>query len=411
VIAFRILFFSHYFLPHVGAATWSTYYLSLSLSRRGHKIDLIVPNTQYALSVDDRTAKVLEKEIPIKLHRTPILRIPGKLAPFLSAFFLFFEGLRVGRGADVIVCQFHPHHFVFVAALLVSKIFRVPVVARANDIHREMGRKNLGFMERLINVANTFSEYFVKYAQAFLVVDSEGMEILLSRLGKSASNCYIGLSRNGVALSTFKDAPNKEEARKLLGIDTGDKILLFVGRFSGEEYGIEVLLEAMPNILTRVPNSILILVGDKMTLHQQKLVNSLKISKNIRVYDPQRHKQIIKFVVAADLCIGPLMPTLAIPQKVLEYAACGKPVVTGTGSVSVDLNPTFNFLVVPPEPEALSEAFSRVLKDGDYAKLLGSNAKKTVSRFSWERVARDLEGVISQAVKHYNGKSRGSKQR
>jgi glycosyltransferase involved in cell wall biosynthesis len=399
VTAFRILFFSHYFLPHVGGATWSTYYLSLSLSRRGHEIDLIVPNTQYALSVDDRTAKVLEKEIPIKLYRTPILRIPGKLAPFLSAFFLFFKGLRVGRSADVIVCQFHPHHFVFVAALLVAKIFRVPVVARANDIHREMGTKNLGFMERLINVANTFSEYFVKYAQAFLVVDSEGMEILLSRLGKSASNCYIGLSHNGVAQSVLKDAPSKEEARKLLGIETGEKVLLFVGRFSGEEYGIEALLKAMPNILTRVPNSVLILVGDKMTLHQQKLVNSLRISKNIRAYGPQRHKQIIKFVVAADLCIGPLMPTLAIPQKVLEYMACGKPVVTGIKSVSKDLNPSLNLLVVPPEPKSVAEAIVNVLQNEEYARMLGSNGKRSVGKFTWDNIGAELERLLLKILR------------
>ncbi len=320
--------------------------------------------------------------------------MPRKLALFLSTFFLFFKGLRVGRGADVIVCQFHPHHFVFIVALLVGGIFKVPVVARANDIYREMGRKNLGFVNRLIKVVNAFNEHFVKYAKAFLVVNSESKEILVSRLGKNASNCHIGLSYNGVALSKFKDAPNKEEARKSLSIEPEEKVLLFVGRFSGEEYGIEVLLKAMPTILTKVLSSILILVGDKMTSNQQRLVNSLKISKNIRVYRPRPHEEVVKFIGAADLCIGPLMPTLAIPQKVLEYMVCGKPVVTGTKSVSKDLNPNFNFLVVPPEPKSLAEAILKVLGDEDYGRRLGSNAKTFVKKFSWDKVVFDLERQI-----------------
>lgn len=392
----RILYFSYYFLPHVGAATWSTYYLSSGLSLRGHKISLIVPNVQYALSINDSTAKILEKENPVTLHRTPILRMPRNLAPFLSAFFLFFKGLRVGRGADVIICQFHPHHFVFVTGLLIGRIFRIPVVVTACDIYREMGRKNLGFMDKLIKVANVFNEHFVKYAKAFLVVNSENKEILESRLGNKATSCHIGLSHNGFNLSMFKDAPNKEETKKSLGIEPEKKVLLFVGRFSGEEYGIEVLLKAMPNILTKVPNSILMLVGDKMTSNQQELVNSLGISKNIRVYGPMPNKEVVKFIVSADVCVGPLMPTLATPMKVLEYMACGKPMVTGIKSVSKDMNPNINFLVVPPEPKSVTEAIVKVLQDKEYARKLGLNGERFVSKFNWDNIAYDLERVLVQ---------------
>lgn len=396
--AFKILFFSYYFLPNVGGGSWSTYYLSLSLSRQGHKINLIVPNVQYALSIDDRIAKILEKKIHVTLHRTPILSIPRKLAPLLSTFFLFFKGLSVGRDSDIIVCQFHPHHFVFVVGLLVGRIFRIPVVARADDIYREMGRRNLGFMDRLIKVVNVFNEHFVKYAKAFLVVNSENKEILVSRLGKNASNCHIGLSYNGVNLSMFKDAPNKEQARKSLGIELRKKVLLFVGRFSGEEYGIEVLLKAMPNILTKVPNSILILVGDEMTSNQQELVNSLGISKHIKIYGPVPNKEVVKFIVAADVCIGPLMPTSTIPLKVLEYMACGKPVVTGIKSISEDLNPNFNFLVVPPEPKSVAEAMIKVLQNEEYARRLGSNARNLVKKFDWDRISKNLEKILISLV-------------
>ncbi len=379
----------------MGAATWSTYYLSRSLLQRGHYINLIVPNVQYALSVKDRTAKILEKKLPVALHRTPILKIPKNLAPFLSPFFLFFKGLRVGRDSDIIFCQFHPHHFVFVTALLIGKIFGIPVVARANDVYRKMDK---GFRYKwLIKIINVFNEYFIKYAEAFLVICSENKDILLSRLGKNASNCHISLSYNGVNQSMFNEYSNQEEAKKILNI-TQEKVILFIGRYSGSEYGIDVLLEALPFILLKHPKTLLILVGDEMISHQKELVNSLGISKNIRVYGSRPHKEIVKFIVAADICIGPLTPTLAIPQKILEYMACGKPVVTGIKSVSRDLNPNVNFLVVSPEPIFVAESIIKILENEEYSKILSSNGKTIAKRFTWEKIGAELERLLLKTL-------------
>jgi glycosyltransferase involved in cell wall biosynthesis len=397
----RVLFFSYYFLPHVGAGTWSTYYLASNLSQLGHKCIIVVPNVQYALSVDRTSSATLEKKLHVTLHRTPIFGMPRKLGPFLSALFLFFTGLRVGRDADVILCQFHPHHFVFVMALFIGKIFQVPVVARANDIYREMGMKKLGVVNWSIKIVNAFNELFVKYADTFLVVNSESKEMLMSRLGKKASSFNICLNRNGVNLSEFDAAPGKKEAKKLLGIKFEERVVLFVGRYSGKEYGIDLLLKAMPNILRDVPNSIVILVGDEMTSHQKELVNSLKIRKNIRVYGPQPRKQIVKFIAAADLCIGPLRPTFATPQKILEYMACGKPIVSGLRSISKDLSPISSMVEVPPEAEAISKAVTKLLKNSDYAEMLGSKARNIVNKFCWKEVANDLEKVLLGAVRSH----------
>lgn len=406
MIYIRILFLSYYFLPRVNAATWSTYYLCLSLSKKGHKINLIVPNIQYTISIDDREASILEKQIPVTLHRTPLFRMPQKLAYLISPFFLFLKGLRLGKSADVIICQFHPQHFVFVTATTIGKIFQIPVVARANDIYRYMGVERTGFKACMTKIVNTFNESFIKYVNVFLVVCSENKEILLSRLKMDTTNLSIGLSYNGVSLSEFKNVPSKEDARDLLNIDTDKKVITFIGRFSGKEYGIEVLLKALPFILKKEPKTLLIMVGDQLTSHQQRLINTLNIYKNVKIYGAMPHKQIIKFVMAADVCIGPLKPTMAIPQKILEYMICGKPVVTGIKSISKDLNPNSNFLVVPPEPKSVAEAIMKVLQNECYANRLGSYGKRSVGKFTWEKIGADLERIVIQTLKNSRARKR-----
>jgi glycosyltransferase involved in cell wall biosynthesis len=114
-----------------------------------------------------------------------------------------------------------------------------------------------------------------------------------------------------------------------------------------------------------------------------------------------------RFIDAADVCVGPLMPTQALPLKVIEYMACGKPVLTGLHSVTRDLAVDgFNCVVVPPEPGAIAKALVELLTDGDLRARLGSNAARTALGFTWERIARDLEGQLLEAVRRWNAHSR-----
>lgn len=392
----RILWLSYYYLPHVGGGTWGTYHLSLQLSKRGHSVQLIVPNIKHRLSIPPESSISLEKSNPSSIHRTPMIRIPRLLGPLLSSLFIFSAGLRLAKNPDIIVSQHHPHTFLTPIAVFLGKILKVPVVIRADDVYREM---SLGF---IVKIANTFNECFIKYARFFLVVCSEQREILLSRLRNRPSSCRIRLSYNGVDLSEFKDAQKKEYARKTLGIRNEEKVFLFVGRSSGLEYGIEIVLKALPTILLREPKTLLILVGDELNPRLHSMINSLGVSKNVRAYGSKTHKEIIKFITSADVCLGVFTETQAIPLKILEYMACLKPVVTGIKSVSRDLNPNSNFLVVPPEPEAVAKAIIKILQDENYARKLGSNGRKQIEKFRWSRIAGDFETTLFSALS-YNG--------
>jgi len=394
----RILYISYYYFPRVSAATWSTYAISQRLAKN-HDVLLLVPNIKYEMALNNEEIRETEKKNPVFLIRTPGVKIPLKLAPLISPLILFLRGLILGKNNDIIICQFHPHHFTFIVAFFLGKIFRIPVVARANDIHRDMCLENQPFLQKVNifrrTIFNTLNESFVKYANSFLVVCRENKEILESRLGRLKN---LRISYNGVDPNEFKGI-SKKDARKYLNIELKDKVILFTGRFSGPEYRIDALLKSFTIIQKNIHNSLLILVGDKL----QKAIQKELIfnSKRVRIIGPVTRSEIKRYLAASDVCVGPLGRTRAIPLKVLEYMVCGKPIITGINSVSRDVAiDGFNCICTPPEPQAVAEAIIKVLENEAYAQFLGTNAVKKASNFTWDKIVQDLEEVLLEAVNY-----------
>lgn len=357
---------------------------------------LIVPNIQYDVKIDENIIKNNQEPTSVILYKIPVFRIPRKIASVLTFFYLFIKGLQLGRDVDIIFCQFQPHHFVFVVGFLLGKILRKPVVARADDVSREMGedpRYLSTITRKRRQIFNIFNEFFIKYVNSFLVVCSEHREILEARLGKLNN---IQLSYNGVNPDECIKACG-EELRQYLNIESNKRVILFIGRFSGPEYRIEILFEAFSIIQTAIPNSLLLLIGDVLP---KKLVKKLENNtNNIRIIGPTIRSEIMKYVSIADVCIGPLGVTRTIPLKVLEYMACEKPIVTGLGSVSKDVAVNgYNCLCVAPEPHYVAEAIVQILKNEDVARFLSVNARNTALKYSWDHIALDILTILKENI-------------
>lgn len=389
----RILWLSYYYLPHVGGGTWPTYYFSQTLSKKGHKVELIVPNVKFGLSISPNLSKPIENKNLSIVYRAPSFPLPAILGPLLSVFPMLLQGLKHGKKADVIVCQFHPHHLVTFTAVLLGKILKRPVVARACDIYRDMGVGTNSSMDRFVKVLNVFNESLIKNVAAFLICCSEYREVLLLRDQKYSRK--IQLLFNGFDSSDFQNLPTADEVKASLGLTSKDKLVLFVGRFSGEEYGTEALLKAVALLLKKEPDVIFFLIGDSLPKNLTSLIDSLGIAEKVKVYGAMPHEDVVQFIVASDVCIGPLMPTQTIPLKVLEDMACNKTVVSGKGSISKDLNPEINYVLCSPTPEKISEAISKALH--------GQQSKKPYcdwvqEKFSWQRLSDELERILVNVV-------------
>ena len=390
----RILYLVYYYFPRVSAATWSTFAITKRLAKK-NDVTLLAPNISFNLTLNGNTVAKYEAQNHATVVRTPRLRIPLKLASFLSPFFLLLRGIERGRGADIVVCQFQPNHFTFLTGLMIGKILGLPVVARANDIYREMDVPGMGSLyslnEARKRMYNALSEAFIGYADAFLVVCEENRDVLESRRGRLNN---VGLSYNGVDLEEIR-LPEKSQSRKRLGINLDAKIILFIGRSSGPEYRIEALIEAFMLIKKSEPEATLLLVGDEPPPSLRG--NPCLTSGSIRVKGAASRDEIKLYLSAADVCVGPLGRTRAIPLKVLEYMAAGRPVVTGVDSVSKEVAVDgFNCICVEPDREHVAGGILKALRDDKYRNKIVENARKTATKFSWDSIVGELEDTLRQ---------------
>lgn len=392
----RILWLSYYYLPHIGGGTWPNYYFSKLLSEKGHVVDLVTPNVKFGLSIPNDISEKISSDNPTKVYRTPLLLLPTLLGPIFSLLPVFIEGLRRGKNADVIVCQYHPHHFIPIVGIVLGRLLKRPVVARACDIYRNMG-SNGGFVGSFVKVFNEFNESNIPRFSLFSVCCSDNRKILLNRRPQCSKN--VILLYNGFNAKNFENLPSKAQVRKSLGLLPDDKMIVFVGRFSGDEYGTEVLLKAFSLLVITCPTAVLFLIGDTLSSKLSEAIDTLGLTNSIRVFGAIPQDQVAKFIVGADVCIGPLMPTHAIPLKVIEYIACNKPVVTGKGSVSEDLADEKRIVAINPTPHEIFAAISKAL-------LTEESQNEAISiyvleRFSWQSLSIELERILVNAVKCY----------
>jgi glycosyltransferase involved in cell wall biosynthesis len=383
----KILFLTYYFFPHVGGATWTAYNICKELERKGHDVLLLAPYVA-GLRVSRNEVGPLRAEF-FSIDRYPIPRL---IAPFVGCLRNFCRaGACLKREKyDLILIQYHPHHLNLLFGLILARIFRLPLVVKADDIYREMGTNENSLKRAPIVFLNTFNELLIRYSDLFLVVDLENKKALLHRRPKIPKH-LVRLSPNGFAALIPNESPNA-----ITNVE--NRSLLFVGRFSGKEYGVDLLLEAMTIVRKSLPKVILILVGDNLTKHLQKLIDRKELNANVRVIPPTSPSTIIQLIHEADLCIGPLLPTQTIPLKVLQYMTCGKPVISGFGSISSELAiDGTNCLLVKPTSVSIAEAIIVILTNPKLANQLGKNASVMVKKFSWENIVENMLTEIELA--------------
>ena len=115
--------------------------------------------------------------------------------------------------------------------------------------------------------------------------------------------------------------------------------------FSGVMYnhrGIDVLLNAAPTVIKKIPEVKFVLLGDGPELDNlKKIAENLKIEKNIEFKGWIKRDEVMNYLADASIAIGPLRSTTvtknALPIKVLEYMASSLPILSQKDTLDNDV--------------------------------------------------------------------------
>ena len=290
------------------------------------------------------------------------------------------KAIEIGKfnNFDFIFTIFHPFHLVPKAAVEAGKELDIPSIIKVDDaIYQKVsGIKSIQRrIEKMINGKT------LRSGTKILVSNNDTKKIIINEYNVKSEN--ISIVPNGVDLSLFKTNIKKNP----------EKIV-----FAGAMYyhrGLDILLEAIPYVIKKIPNAKFILLGSGGEMNKlKKIVSDKKLEKSVEFTGWINRDKIPQNISDASVGIGPLRLTdvtsRALPIKVLEYMAVSLPVIAKRGTLPLDVleNEKNGYFV--DDVEDLVEKIIELLNDPKKVENMGIQSLNMVQKFSWNNVVTDI---------------------
>jgi glycosyltransferase involved in cell wall biosynthesis len=250
-------------------------------------------------------------------------------------------------------------------------LHKLPVIY---DMQSSLPEQLMGRLFFRIGIVQKLLRFFERWLIRSIdrVVCSGGLREYVLGIRPNASVhewCFPG---NLVEVSTEE----VQRFRKKLEIMAGSPVVVYTGNFEPYQ-GISRLLEAIPKVLSELPNTVFLLVGvdgscDTNLLEQ---VEELWKPGAVRLIPRQPKAEIYRYLSVADVVVSPREFGSNVALKVFDYMAAGKPIVATDSKAHRSVLDNDRAVLVGLRPEELSGAIIRVLKNRDMAARLGASAR------------------------------------
>jgi glycosyltransferase involved in cell wall biosynthesis len=408
-----------YYQGHGAPGHSLVYELTQFLAEQGHEVTVVSGETGYMrrdLPVLSWYRRLLRREHNGKvvvvrtytyseLHRS----YWGRLLSFLSFSLSCPIGLLMIDKPDVVLAS-SPPIFPMFPAWLVCKLRRIPFVLEVRDLWPASAVQMGILKNRQLIAIMAWMEKVLYNQSSRIVALTEGIR---------ADICARGWQSDKVELVTcgadfdrlYPDAPGAELVRANNGW-LGRKVVLYFGAM-GEANNIPVILRLAKRMRAR-QDIVFVLVGDGMQRVATERQVALDQLTNVQVLRPIPKDEARQFINAADLCLVTLqdIPLFdgAIPTKLIDYMACGKPVLCGVRGEAQRIVEESGAGVVcdPDDDEKMASLVSGLLADGARASLMGASGLAHVKkRFSAVTMRLQMQEILRQVVSDASSASQG----
>jgi glycosyltransferase involved in cell wall biosynthesis len=359
-----------HFPPISGGGVVIIIEIANTLASLGHDVTVLTPDLKW-------NGEIYQPKIN---KNVKIIRVPTpsnsnlKVAARRCKTNLKNKGVEIGKNIkfDFILTIFHPFHLVPRAAVECGKSLGIPTIIKIDDAIYE---KSTGLKSLQRKIERMYNSKTLQNASKILV-SNEGTKSIVSEYYNVIPE-KISIVPNGIDLSKFyTKAPLKQVI------------------FSGVMYyhrGIDILLEAVKQIIKVIPDVKFIFLGSGPELSKLKEI-SLKnnIGQNVIFEGWIDREKIPHYLAESAIGIGPLRATEvtknALPIKVLEYMASSLPIIAWKDTLPNDvLKNDYNGYFVTSIQE-LSEKIIFLLENEEKRKKLGMNSKEMVKKFDWNNI-------------------------
>lgn len=389
-----------YYQGHSSPGHSLVYELTQHLAAEGHRVTVVSGQTGYMqrdqpvlpwyrrliLQEKDGLVKIIRTYTYSELHRSYL----GRLISFLSFSLTAPVGLLRAEKPDVVLAS-SPPIFPMLPVWIVCKLRGIPLVFEVRDLWPESAVQ-MGILRNrtLISIMSWMERLLYDKAKRIVTL-THGIRDDIHARGWPADKLEV-ITCGIDTQMLYPDTEAGVEVRRNFGWE-GRNIVLYFGAM-GEANNLDVIIEAAMHC--QDGNTLFLLIGDGMKRpYLEQRIAELKIN-NVQLLAPVSKNQARGFINAADLCLVTLkdIPLFkgAIPTKLLDYMACGRPVLCGVGGEAAKIVTDAQAGVVF-QPNS-SQQLSVII-----AELMGNEAlRSNMGRSGAQYVKTNFDAVQSMAA-------------
>lgn len=300
------------------------------------------------------------------------------------------------------------HANFFMSALVASKVkkvFHIPYVVtfHALGLVRKMFQKEMDlFPEERIEI----EKFILSNADQIIAECPQDKEDMIRLYHAPPEN--ISIIPCGFSCKEFYPVEQKK-ARKYLGLDENEKIILQLGRMVPRK-GVDNVIKAMGKIRKNKESFRLLIVGgpddvpDPLRCPELARLNQLAKDEGVHdcvTFTGRKQRDVLKYYYSAsDIFITtPWYEPFGITP--LEAMACGTPIIgSNVGGIkyTVEEGKT-GFLVPPNNPKALAAKIENLVSDERLLVAMKHNCLKRVNKhFTWKSVATSCHSLYEKIL-------------
>jgi glycosyltransferase involved in cell wall biosynthesis len=333
----RILLFTQYFYPEIGAAPSRAFSHALAWVEAGHRVTIVtsVPNSPSGMFYRGYKNKFIQSESisGINIHRVFTLPAGKKQSvlrrclSFLTYPFFALLALFESENPDIVIAS--DPFLSGLPALAAAKLNRVPLVYEMRDLwidaYLEKNRNPLLiFMSKILN---NYERTIIKSSADVVVIGQNMAEYVKNKYSLKREPICI---YNGASTPSFKGAKAHYKSLNTQNTLSNDFIVGFIGNLNNA-YNIEVIVETAK--LLKAYKCVFLFVGNGSQKSElMTKVESLNL-KNFRFFDAVPESEVGSWFELCDATIIPLRSGdichVYLPVKIFDSMAAGRSVLLG----------------------------------------------------------------------------------
>jgi 1,2-diacylglycerol 3-alpha-glucosyltransferase len=241
--------FTDMYSPQISGVVTSACMLEKELTKLGHKV--------YVFTTSDPRAKCKESRV-YRLPSVPLFFLKD------SHRMNFFYPPNIILGVKKLkldVVHTYTEFGLGFFGKLISKVYGIPMVHTYHTMYEDYVHYVANGHLISKKGAQRFSRVFCNRAQV-VIAPVEKTRAYLQTIGVKRPMTVIP---TGLDFSPFDPAKSKDsllrQTRASLGLSDSDRVIGVIGRIAKEK-SVDVIIDAMPEILAQVPNTKLLIIGD-----------------------------------------------------------------------------------------------------------------------------------------------------